>query len=102
MRLWQDAHIGLSRCTLSTSRSAGSMPWKSLSLASSAGTFAGGGGGGVPRKFASTNRPRFTGEVRSGFDVTSSALPCVSMPPRGLPAGSVTLRSSSPVTSGMP
>ena len=39
------------------------MPWNSLSLASSAGTLAGGGGGGVPRKFASTNSPRFTGET---------------------------------------
>ena len=60
------------------------------------------GGGGVPRKFASTNRPRFTGDVRSGFDVTSSALPWVSMPPRGLSMGRITLRISSPVTSGMP
>ena len=36
---------------------------------------------------ASTNRPRFTGEVRSGFEVTNSALACVSTPPRGLLGG---------------
>ena len=48
------------------------------------------------------NRPRFTGEVRSGFDVTASTVPCVKMPPRGLPAGSVTRRIASPLTPSIP
>ena len=43
------------------------------------------------------NRPRFTGEVRSGFEVTARTVPCVSTPPRGLSAGSFTRRISSPV-----
>ncbi len=44
------------------------------------------------------NRPRLTGEVRVGFDVTINIAPCVSTPPRGLSAGSETRRISGPVT----
>ena len=45
--------------------------------------------GGVPRMLSRMNRPRFTGEVRSGFDVTTRTVPCVSTPPRGLSGGQV-------------
>ena len=51
---------------------------------------------------SSTNSPRFTGEVRVGFEVTTSTVPCVSRPPRGLPVGRVTRRISSPFTFGTP
>ena len=54
-------------------------------------TSAGGGGAGVPRKFSRMNWPRFTGEVRVGFEVTSKIEACVSTPPRGLSLGSETL-----------
>ena len=60
------------------------------------------GAGGVPRRFSRMNRPRFTGDVRVGFDVTTSTEPCVSSPPRGLSAGRVTRRISFPVTSAIP
>ena len=48
----------------------------------SVGTFGGGGGGGVPSNCSSTHLPRFTGEVRVGFDVTVKMLACVINPPR--------------------
>ena len=53
-----------------------------LGLAMSGG---GGGGGGSPSKFSRIQRPRFTGDVRVGLDVTVRMLPCVSNPPRGVP-----------------
>ena len=52
------------------------------SAASNGGTFGGGGGGGVPRMLFKTNTPRFTGEVRSGFDVMARTVPSVITPPR--------------------
>ena len=63
---------------------------------------AGGGGAGVPRMFSRMNWPRFTGEVRVGFEVTSKTDACVSTPPRGLSLGSVTLRISLPLTPLIP
>ena len=68
---------------------------------SSEGMSGGGGGVGVPRMFSRRNWPRFTGEVRVGFDVTIKTPAWVSIPPRGLPSGSVTLRKSRPVTPGI-
>ena len=50
--------------------------------ASQMGTFAGGGGGGAPMICSSTQRPRLTGDVRVGFEVTVNTLACVSNPPR--------------------
>ena len=38
--------------------------------------------GGVPRMFSRIHLPRFTGEVRVGFDVTVSIAACVITPPR--------------------
>src|SRR4051794_40220321 len=46
----------------------------SFSFSESSGTFGGGGGGGAPRSCSRTQRPRFTGEVRVGLDVTVSTL----------------------------
>ena len=37
---------------------------------------------GVPSICSSTQRPRFTGDVRVGFEVTVRMLACVSKPPR--------------------
>ena len=62
----------------------------------------GGGGAGVPRMLSRMNWPRFTGEVRAGFEVTARIDPCVSTPPRGLSLGSVTWRISLPSTPGIP
>ncbi len=36
----------------------------------------------MPNRFSSTHLPRFTGEVRVGFDVTVNTLACVNTPPR--------------------
>jgi len=47
-------------------------------------------------------KPRFTGEVRVGFDVTVSTVPCVSTPPRGLSGGRVTRRQRIAFTPGTP
>ncbi len=44
---------------------------------SSSSTF-GGGGGGVPSYCSITHLPRFTGEVRVGFEVIANTLACVS------------------------
>ena len=41
-------------------------------------------------------------EFRPGFEVIIKTPAWVSRPPRGLPSGKVTLRTSRPVTSGMP
>jgi hypothetical protein len=38
------------------------------------------------------NNPRFTGDVRLGFEVTANNVACVNTPPRGLSAGSVIRR----------
>ena len=44
------------------------------------------GGGGVASRLSSTHLPRFTGEVRVGFEVSVRMLPWVSTPWRGVPA----------------
>ena len=46
---------------------------------------------GVPRMLSRMNWPRFTGEVRSGFEVTIKTAACVNTPPRGLSLGSAGL-----------
>ena len=79
MREWQEAHTGLARCI--------SIAWRidilpSLPCGSSDGTFGGGGGGGVPRRFSRTHLPRCTTDVRFGYEVTVSRLPCPRTPPR--------------------
>ena len=102
IRSWHELHSLFARCTASISLNFGSRPLNPLIASSSAGTSGGGGGGGVPRMFSKTNSPRFTGDVRVGFDVTASTAPCVSTPPRVLLAGNRTSRISSPVTSGRP
>ena len=56
----------------------------------------------MPKMLSRMNSPRFTGDVRLGFDVTASNVACVSTPPRGLPAGNSTRRISSPSTPSMP
>ena len=47
-----------------------------------ASTSGGGGGGGVPRSCCRIHCPRFTGDVRLGFDVSVRTLAWVSTPPR--------------------
>jgi len=77
---WQVAQLGVLRCSSMRSRSDfGSWP---ASLSESAGTLAGGAGGGVPRMFSRMYLPRSTGDVRFGYDVTVSTLPWPSSPRR--------------------
>ena len=54
------------------------------SVSCSGGTFAGGGGGGVPTMFSRIHLPRRTGDVRLAYDVTVRMLPWPSRPPRTL------------------
>ena len=73
-----------------------------LATSSSPGISGGGGAGGVPKIASRIKTPRFTGDVRVGFEVTASTLPWVSTPPRALSGGNITLRIVRPVTPGMP
>ena len=52
----------------------------------SASTPAGGGAGGAPRMFSRIHRPRFTGDVRVGFEVAVKTLAIVITPPREVPS----------------
>ena len=82
MILWQPAHGGLARCSVICSRSVSALPLSPF-VSSSAGTFGGGSGGGVPRMFSSTHTPRLTGEVRKFcVHVTARKLPLPSRPRR--------------------
>ena len=59
-----------------TSRRVGSWSWNVLlAFFQRAGCRPAAGGAGVPRMLSRMNRPRFTGEVRVGFDVTTSTEP---------------------------
>ncbi len=82
--------MAASRCSASVSRKESFLSFIAFAASSSGGMSGGGGGGGVPRRLSRMNKPRFTGEVRVGFEVTASTEPCVMTPPRGLSAGSLT------------
>ena len=82
MILWQPAQVGLARCSVICSRSVSTF-FDPAAVSSSAGTFGGGSGGGVPRMFSSTHTPRFTGEVRKFcVHVTDRKLPLPRIPRR--------------------
>jgi hypothetical protein len=66
-------------------------------IGGSTNSFGSGSGGGVASRFSSTHSPRFTGEVRVGFEVIVRMLPCVSTPERCVPA-SETFWNLSPTT----
>ena len=85
---WKQA--GLSRCRSSRSRTDAGRP--SSPRSGRPGTSAGGEGGGVPSRLSRTQRPRSTGDVRFGYDVTVRKLPCPSNPPRGSSSPKVTRR----------
>ena len=94
MRRWHDAHVGLARCASICCLSDAVCP---IAFSSSAGTPAGGSGGGASSRLSSTHRPRSTGEVRVAYDDTVSTLACVSTPPRW-PSVRSTRRNVGPVT----
>src|SRR5688572_8089769 len=73
MIAWQLEHAGFSRCCTIRSRIDKTAPAALVGFNS--GTFGGGGGGDVPRKFSRIHLPRTTGDVRSGWDVTVRMLP---------------------------
>ena len=103
IRAWHDAQLGFARCCSIRCRS---VP-VSCAWPSSSGTSAGGGGGGVPRICSRIHLPRFTGEVRVGFDVTVRTLACVRTPPALAPferdpAELVALDPVDPVMPGQP
>src|ERR1043166_9119463 len=79
---WQEAHLGSARCRAKSSRCVGALISVLAFVSSSAGTFGGGGAGGAPRIFWRIHLPRFTGEVRVGFEVTVRTPPMVNTPPR--------------------
>ena len=87
---WQRRTTPICRCLASCSR----IVVAPRMSGSTAGTPAGGFGGGVPRMRSSTHAPRRTGEVVVPLAVTFSTLAIVSTPPRWLSGGSVTLRNS--------
>ena len=74
------AQAGSVRCRSIRSRSVPDEPAPASSLRAS--TPDGGGDGGVPRMFSRIHLPRFTGDVRVGFDVAVRMLAWVSTPPR--------------------
>ena len=74
----------------------------SLAASSRAGISGGGGGGAMRKKLSRMNKPRFTGEVRVGFEVTARTVPCVSIPPRGLSGGQLHQAHFISATSGSP
>ena len=93
MILWQAAHTGLLRCSSIRSRTEAGFAPTTDSLRG--GTFGGGSGGGLPRIFSRIHLPRWTGEVRLAFEVTSSMLPWPRRPRRAS-LGTVTRRKSGP------
>src|SRR5262249_7313141 len=97
MRAWQAAHVGFLRCCSRPSRTGPGFARLAFSLG--AGAFGGGGGGGAPSKFLRIHFPRFTGEVRVGYDVTVKMLAWPSSPPRRL-SENVTRRKWLPYTFG--
>ena len=80
MILWQAAHTGLLRCCSIFCRT--EVGCCAPSFSGSGGTFGGGRGAGVPRRFSRTHLPRATGEVRFATEVTSRKLDWPSKPRR--------------------
>ena len=68
----------------------------STGLGSMGSTFAGGGGGTLPKMASDTQTPRCTGRWRVPSEVSDKMAACVSNPPRRLSAGSDTRRNTSP------
>src|SRR5262245_42555425 len=85
MLRWHEAHTGFARCNSSCSRTVDGLSLGAL--ASSCGATAGGGSGGVFRKFETTYFPRMIGDVRLATEVSARKLACPSKPRR---LGSVT------------
>src|SRR4051794_34031989 len=83
IRIWQEAHRGLSRCKARASRWGGGRSAGLVIVSSRGGTLGGGGEGGEPRMFSRIHLPRLTGDVRVGLEVTVRTLPMVITPPRG-------------------
>ena len=81
MRAWHAEHTALLRCCSICSRSDTALPFF---FACSSGTSGGGGGGGVPRRFSRIHFPRWTTDVRFGYDVSVSTLP---WPEKAAPIG---------------
>src|SRR5262245_55301606 len=96
---WHDAHAGFARCNSSCSRTVEGLSFGAL--ASSCGTTAGGGSGGVLRKFDITYFPRMMGDVRFAAEVSDKKLPCPSRP-RRFGSVSCTRRNREPYTPLMP
>src|ERR1700690_2113416 len=76
MLSWQPAHTTSLRC------------WARICFCvpltipvGNGGTFAGGGGGGAQSNWLSTQAPRFTTEVRVGYEVTDNTPAIVRRPP---------------------
>ena len=98
MTVWQLAHDGLARCLANCCRMVVAPRVSGSSLATSAG----GGGGETPRMRSQIQWPRRIGDVLAPSVVTLSTLAWVSSPPRWLPGGRATQRSSDPTTGGSP
>ena len=80
MTPWHALHDGFVRCASSRARTVlASCP---STISTSASTFGGGDAGGVPSRFSSNHWPRSTGDVRFGYDDTSSTPPLPSKPKR--------------------
>src|SRR4029079_9231438 len=86
---WQLAQVALERCSARRSRMG---RFAATVFSFNDGTLAGGGGGGVPRRFSRIHLPRITGEVRVAYDVTVRILPWRSSPPRSLSESRLTRR----------
>ena len=78
MLLWQAAQTGSARCRSSCSRTVDGRSFGALS--SSAGTSAGGSGGGLFQNSVMMNLPRMIGDVRLDADVNASKLPWPNSP----------------------
>ena len=83
MILWQLLHGSFFRCISICWRMVGFVPpWTLLSALILITTFGGGAGGSTPRKICSVYLPRWTGEVRSGFEDIVRKAPFPSSPRR--------------------
>src|SRR5262245_50107813 len=105
MMLWHEEHAGFARCAVWRSRTDGSFSPVVFSLVVFAsfngGTFAGGDGGGVPRRTSRIHFPRTTGEVRVAIEVSVNTLAWPNRP-RRLSSLISTRRNRFPTTFGIP